>query len=125
MKLSTILFGTGVDRKVMAKESRLWMRAGQEPSTTELLSDPIAILLMRADNLEASGVERLLREARRRRRQEQAKAAQLGRALALGRQGRPAPRAARCLSTRGCEAASGEGPASPPRAPPVPPPAPG
>ncbi len=90
MKLSRVLFGTGVDRNVMARESRLWMRAGQEPSTTELLSDPIAILLMRADNLEASGVETLLREARRRRRQERAKAAQLRRALALGRQGRPA-----------------------------------
>jgi len=90
MKLSTILFGTGVGRKVMAQESRLWMRAGQEPSTTELLSDPIAILLMRADNLEASGIETLLREARRRRRQERVKAAQLGRALAHGRQGRAA-----------------------------------
>jgi hypothetical protein len=90
MKLSTILFGTGVDRKVMTKESRLWMRAGLEPSTTELLSDPIAILLMRADNLEASGIETLLREARRRRRHERVKAVQL--ALALGRQGRPAAR---------------------------------
>jgi len=92
MKLSTILFGTGVGRKVMAQESRLWMRAGQEPSTTELLSDPIAILLMRADNLEASKIETLLREAHRRRRQERAKAAQLGRVLAHGRQGRAAAR---------------------------------
>ena len=35
----------------MLEESRLWTRAGQEPTTTELLSDPIALLLMRADKL--------------------------------------------------------------------------
>jgi hypothetical protein len=72
MRLSTILvgtrgfFGTGKNRKMKVKESRLWARAGLEPSTTELLADPIAILLMQADKLQAAEVERLLREARHR-----------------------------------------------------------
>ena len=72
MRLSKILFGTrgffgtGESRKMKVKESRLWARAGLEPSTTELLADPIAILLMQADKLQAAEVEMLLREARQR-----------------------------------------------------------
>jgi hypothetical protein len=59
-------FGTAENRKMKVKESRLWARAGLEPSTTELLADPIAILLMNADKLQAAEVEMLLREARQR-----------------------------------------------------------
>jgi len=72
MRLSTILFGTsssfdtGGERDGKAAESRLWTRAGLEPSTTELLADPIAILLMQADKLQACEVEALLRHARQR-----------------------------------------------------------
>ena len=72
MRLSTILFGTsssfdtGSERDGKAAESRLWTRAGLEPSTTELLADPIAILLMQADKLQAGEVETLLRHARQR-----------------------------------------------------------
>jgi len=72
MRLSTILFGTsnvfgtGSRRNGRTGESRLWTRAGLEPSTTELLADPIAILLMQADKLQASEVESLLRHARQR-----------------------------------------------------------
>jgi hypothetical protein len=42
------------------------VRAGVEPSTTALLADPIALLLMRADRLSAEEVEAVLREARQR-----------------------------------------------------------
>ena len=68
MKLREILFRTGNAgaRSAKLRESRLWTRAGLEPSTTELLSDPITILLMRADKLQASQVESLIREARER-----------------------------------------------------------
>ncbi len=68
MKLREILFRTGKAdaRAANVRESRLWTRAGLEPSTTELLSDPITILLMRADKLQASQVESLIREARER-----------------------------------------------------------
>jgi hypothetical protein len=52
--------------KPSLSESRRWGRAGVEPSTTALLADPIAILLMRADRLSAEEVEAILREARQR-----------------------------------------------------------
>jgi hypothetical protein len=44
-----------------------WLRAGVEPSTTELLADPIALLLMRADRLTPQEVATLLRAARLRK----------------------------------------------------------
>jgi hypothetical protein len=44
-----------------------WLRAGVEPTTTELLADPIALLLMRADRLKPHEVATLIRVARKRR----------------------------------------------------------
>lgn len=48
-------------------ESRRWLRAGLEPSTMALLSDPIALLLLRADRLNSRDVEAAMRTAKRRR----------------------------------------------------------
>jgi hypothetical protein len=59
------LFAKG-SRKRGLSESRQWGRAGVEPSTTALLADPIAILLMRADRLSAEEVAAVLRQARER-----------------------------------------------------------
>ena len=67
MKIGTILFGTSCGSRAAVSEERLWARAGLEPSTTELLSDPIALLLMRADRLETSEIQMLLHQARGRR----------------------------------------------------------
>jgi hypothetical protein len=47
-------------------ETTRWARAGVEPSTTEILADPITLLLMRADRLDVAEVESLIRVARRR-----------------------------------------------------------
>jgi hypothetical protein len=44
-----------------------WWKAGNEPTTTEILADPITILLMRADRLDPGEVVTLLRAARQRR----------------------------------------------------------
>ena len=62
---SARLFGRK-DDKTQLTASRKWARAGVEPSTTALLADPIAILLMRADRLSTEEVEAVLREARKR-----------------------------------------------------------
>lgn len=53
-------------RKMDLAESRMWARSGVEPTTTALLADPIALLLMRADRLTTREVEVVIREARRR-----------------------------------------------------------
>jgi hypothetical protein len=55
-----------MEAKQRITESRRWARAGAEPSTTELLADPIALLLMRADRLTVNDVEAVLRAAKRR-----------------------------------------------------------
>jgi len=47
--------------------TRQWALAGIEPSVTEILADPITLLLMRADRLEVAEVETLMRAARQRR----------------------------------------------------------
>ncbi len=44
-----------------------WWKAGIEPTTTEILADPITLLLMRADRLDPEEVITLLRAARQRR----------------------------------------------------------
>jgi len=59
------LFGKGSTKPSLSENCR-WVRAGVEPSTTALLADPIALLLMRADRLSAEEVEAVLREARQR-----------------------------------------------------------
>ena len=48
-------------------EIQRWARAGVEPTTTEVLADPITLLMMRADRLEVAEVEALIRAARQRR----------------------------------------------------------
>ena len=50
-----------------AKVTRNERWAGIEPSINTLLSDPIAVLLMRADRLTLHEVETVLRTARHRR----------------------------------------------------------
>ncbi len=49
-------------------DGRAWVKGGIEPSTADLLADPIAILLMRSDRLTARDVEAVIRRARRHRR---------------------------------------------------------
>jgi hypothetical protein len=55
---------SGKDVRATVGADRRWAWAGVEPTVSELLSDPIAVLLMRADRLTATDVERSLGRAR-------------------------------------------------------------
>lgn len=73
MNLGRMLFSKGnsalLDNRKSAVAGRAarWAGGGVEPSTAELLSDPITRLLMEADRLDTSRVQALMHDLRRRR----------------------------------------------------------